>query len=278
MFNNNYHTHMRYCNHATGDVIDYVKAAIKYGFNELGMSDHAPIPINHRMTEEEFKDNYCIENMSLETFNLYLKQIDDCRLLFPNIKIYKALESEYLYDNDEFYNNLRSKLDYMILGVHFYSYNGRIINTYSEVNYDTVKGYLENVRRAFETNMFKYFAHPDLFLFDYKDRFGKNTFDDTCKIITKELIDLSVKHDIYFEINCNGLKFAKDKNNRDLWRYPNVKFWQIVKEYQDNNPNKLKVIIGADSHNPEDLYNDNVKNVLKFVDDLGLKVENKLEL
>ena len=38
MLKNNYHTHMKYCNHATGDVIDYVKKAVELHAPLVGLS------------------------------------------------------------------------------------------------------------------------------------------------------------------------------------------------------------------------------------------------
>ncbi|MCR5349416.1 MAG: PHP domain-containing protein [Acholeplasmatales bacterium] len=278
MLKNNYHTHMRFCNHAKGDVIDYVKYANELGMEELGMSDHGPIPLNHHMTDEEYKALYCYENMNLDVFELYLNQIEDAQLKYPNMRILKALECEYLYDNDKWYENLRKRLDYMILGVHFYEYENHMIDTYKDLNYDNVYSYVENVNRALSTGLYDYLAHPDLFFFEYKDKDGNWTFDQRCKDVTNKLIDLAVKYDVYFEINCNGVRFAKNKDDINMWRYPNIEFFKIVKEYQDKNPNKLKLILGCDAHQPEALDNENVKAVLKFVEDLGLKVLTKIEL
>lgn len=278
MLKNNYHTHMRFCNHADGDVSDYVKVAYENGFKELGMSDHAPIPLNHGMTEEEYKKCYCSENMDLNKFNEYLNQIDECRKKYQKIKIYKALESEYLYNNDNWYMNLRKKLDYMILGVHFYSFKGKIIDSYNEIDYTNLIGYIENIDRAFSTGLFNYLAHPDLFLFNYKDKNGKYSFDNNCINATKKIIDLAVKYDIYLEINCNGLKFVNNKDDINEWKYPNLKFWEIVKDYQNKYPGRLKIIIGADAHTPMALCNDNVLKTIEFVNKLGLKVENKIKL
>lgn len=277
MLKNNYHTHTKYCGHAKGDVEDYVKEAVNLNMEELGISDHAPIPLNHGMTKEEWEENYCYENMDINTFDNLLMEIDNLKSKY-NIKLYKACESEYLYNNDDWYNELRSKLDYMILGIHFFNGEGRVLDTYKDINYKNVDCYYECAKRAIETGLFDYLAHPDLYLFDYKSINGRNEFDDKAKEICLKLIDLCVKHDIYFEINTNGLKYSKDKNNRDLWLYPNIEFFKVVKEYMDKNPNKLKLIIGADAHEPKALGNDNVKAVLEMVKDLKLDVLNKMEI
>lgn len=277
MLKNNYHTHTKYCNHAKGDVYDYVKEAYEIGMEELGMSDHAPIPLNHGMTKAEYEENYCYENMSLETFDKYLNDIDEVKDKF-NIKLYKACETEYLYNNDDWYKSLRKKLDYMILGIHFFNGNNCVLDTYKDINYNNVDYYYESAKRAIETGLFSYFAHPDLYLFDYKSINGINEFDAKAKEICLKLMDLCVKHDIYFEINANGIKYAKDKNDMTLWRYPNIEFFKVVKEYMDNNPNKLKLIIGADAHEPNALHNENVEKVLKMVKELDLKICNKMEM
>ena len=277
MLKNNYHTHTKYCGHAKGDVEDYVKEAVNLNMEELGISDHAPIPLNHGMTKEEWEENYCYENMDINTFDNLLKEIDNLKSKY-NIKLYKACESEYLYNNDDWYKELRSKLDYMILGIHFFNGEGRVLDTYKDINYKNVDCYYECAKRAIETGLFDYLAHPDLYLFDYKSINGRNEFDDKAKEICLKLIDLCVKHDIYFEINTNGLKYSKDKNNRELWLYPNIEFFKVVKEYMDKNPNKLKLIIGADAHEPKALGNDNVKAVLEMVKDLKLDVLNKMEI
>ena len=36
----NYHTHSNFCDHASGDVEEYIKAAIEVGMTELGISEH----------------------------------------------------------------------------------------------------------------------------------------------------------------------------------------------------------------------------------------------
>lgn len=277
MLKNNYHTHTKYCGHAKGDVKDYVLEAYNLGMKELGMSDHAPIPYNHGMTEAEYQENYCYENMDMATFDKYLKDIDDINGKY-DIKLYKACEAEYLYNNDDFYKELRNKLDYMILGIHFFNGNNCVLDTYKDVNYSNVDYYYETAKRAIETGLYSYFAHPDLYLFDYKSINGKNEFDLKAKEICLKLIDLCVKNDIYFEINANGIKYAIDKNDRKLWRYPNIEFFKVVKEYMDKNPNKLKLVIGADAHEPKALNNENVEKVLEFVSDLGLKIYEKIEV
>ena len=58
----NYHTHCDLCKHAEGNVEDYVKQAVKDGFDVLGMSDHVPYPdydYGYRMEFAEIWDYIC---------------------------------------------------------------------------------------------------------------------------------------------------------------------------------------------------------------------------
>ena len=38
----NYHTHTRWCKHATGEIEDYIEAAIGAGLKELAITGHVP--------------------------------------------------------------------------------------------------------------------------------------------------------------------------------------------------------------------------------------------
>ena len=119
MLKNNYHTHMKYCNHADGMVIDYVKEAVMLGFLELGMSDHAPV-LESLMSKEEYLNNYGYDTMKLSDVEDYLNQIEECQRKFPNIKIYSGFETEYLEEQKDFYLSLRKRVDYFNLGIHFF--------------------------------------------------------------------------------------------------------------------------------------------------------------
>ncbi len=271
MYKTNYHTHMRFCNHAEGDVIDYVNEAISLGFIELGMTDHAPI-LESFMNEADYKRTWSFQNMKEEDVFSYLKQIEECKIKFGDkINILSGFETEYLEKEKDFYINLRKKVDYLNLGIHYYEYNNKIIDVYSDVNYDNIDGYLETLKKAMDVNIFNIFVHPDIFMFNYKDKNGNWNFDEKCEKITRSIFELCIKCDVYVEINANGLKYSSNKNDMNMWKYPYVKFWEIAKEYKD-----LKILISSDAHNPLDLYNDNVEKVIDFANKLNLKIEKKM--
>lgn len=266
----NYHTHMKYCNHAEGMVIDYVKKAISLGFLELGMSDHAPV-LKSFMSEKEYQENWCYDTMRMDQVEDYLNQINECKEKFKNIKIYSGFETEYLKEQHDFYLSLRKKVDYFNLGIHFLrDKNGNVLNCYKDLNYSNVEEYLNTLEEALKTKMYTTFVHPDMFMYGYKDKDGLERFDEKCEYITREIAKLAMKYDVYLEVNTNGLKYCKDKKDRSTWKYPYPRFWEIIKEYP------VKILIGADAHTIDSLCNENVEFVLDFVKEMGLKIEEKM--
>ena len=119
MLKANYHTHTELCGHAVGKVMDYVNQAIKLGFTKLGISDHAHIPESF-MTENEYKHNYLDESMTSDEFEkIYVKEVIKAKQN-PNIKIFLGLETEYLPEFHNYFADLRKKVEYLNLGIHFY--------------------------------------------------------------------------------------------------------------------------------------------------------------
>ena len=170
----NFHTHNHLCKHAGGTASDYVKEAIKHGYKEIGISDHGPLP------------NQPFPRMSMQEFNeIYLVEIAEARLKYGNqIKIYSGLEIEYLDDIDNYYRQLLKKLDYLILGCHYYS-SGLDIkekSSYEINNRKKLAEYTKLIKKALSTKMFRVLAHPDLFMCGYQ-KFDKYARKYSIRII-----------------------------------------------------------------------------------------------
>lgn len=273
MLKNNYHTHMKYCGHADGDVADYVKSAIKLGIKELGMTDHAPEP-DGAMTEEEILDNKSYRYMKKDMVRLYLNQIREQQMLnLDKITILSGFETEYIEGYIDHYKWLRSKVDYLNLGIHFFKdLDGHLKNSYKCIDYKNVMEYAKNVVKGIETGLFNVVVHPDLYMFRYKDEHGNRTFDENAKKAAKMILEAAIKNNVYVEVNCNAISWA-DMNDESSWPYPNKDFWMFAKEYKD-----LKIIVGADAHKPERLGTENIAKAYEFINEIGLKIEDKMEI
>ncbi len=262
----NYHTHTSLCNHATGNVEDYVKEAIKQKLESIGMSDHVPYPDDmFDYCDDEFSRKTIYRGrMKFEEMDKYLNDIEICQHNYGDkIRILKAYESEYIYGKDEYYKSLLDDVDYLVLGQHYIykEENGRKTHSSSFTITDErdVELYKEQAITGLKTGMFKIFAHPDLCFRNF-DKF--NIF---LKQVAVELIETAISENVVLEYNANGL--------RDSNGYPHNDFWKIVANYED-----AMVMINSDCHHPEDLNDINMKTAEDRLKQLGIKYLEKLDI
>lgn len=283
----NYHTHTYRCGHAKGNEEDMIMAAIRNGIEELGLSDHIPLPRYRlhllksvpsiRSLKSLISLVYAmIKNgpnmrMPYKTIDEHLETINELSEKYQkDIKIYKGFEAEYLEEYLNYYQSLllNNKIDYLILGNHF---NQHCIHScyYGKPNLSKreLYSYCNDVEKAIETNLFSYIAHPDLFMIGYTH------FDDDVKTVCQRICMKAKEYDIPLEINGGGMKrglFSYD--GEMLYQYPNARFWEIASEVGN------KVVIGLDAHNPDD-FNDVLYDQLKtFAGELDLNLVDHFEL
>jgi len=273
----NYHTHLKLCGHALGMTEDYVKKAIELGFDEIGMSDHGPIP-REWMTPEEYQYNWLERQMTLSDFHqIYLPDIDQAISKYKDkIKILKAIEIEYVEGHDDFYEQLRSHLDYMNLGVHYVFHQKTVYNLYEPINHEEIAYYADNIEKALATGYFKILVHPDLFLFNYTSSAGMHReFDSYARKVALRIIEAAVKNDVALEINAGGIAKQPFWIHGKMERpYPRTEFWKLVKPFAKSG--EIKVIIGADAHIPDALGDLNYQKTIEFAKELGIPITDQL--
>lgn len=282
----NYHTHTYRCGHAVGDEKDMIESAIHLGIEELGFSEHVPLPHYrfhllssipyHRSLRSikamiiafikngpEMRLKYRDIHEHLSLLNEYKKEYKD------QIKIYKGFEAEGYKAYFKYYQKLLDDniVDYLILGHHFHKYS--IHDDYIGKKNTTKKDlyiYAKDIEEALETNMFTYLAHPDLFFLDYKH------FDEDTKKVSEIICKAAKKHNIPLEINAGGIrKGYVEVDNEDVYLYPNYHFWQIASKIGND------VIIGFDAHHPDDFNQNMYDQLLEFAKKYNLNVIDKLQ-
>ncbi len=236
----NYHTHSRWCKHATGEFSDYFKKAVELGFKEIAMTDH----VCHRYS-------WCwLDFNDIGEFDAQLNAaIEEYR---DRIKILKGFECEYLPEEMDTYRYLRDELGYefLIMGQHCDS-TGRI-NAFNITKPDEVKAYGQSVCEGLATGMFKMLAHPDVFLIEYKN------WDRTCEEIFHDIFTTCESLRIPIEINTNGYRGKRG--------YPSFEMLEFSKRYD------LRYLINSDAHDPEHLYDEPVKACEREVAEHGIHV------
>lgn len=266
MLKANYHTHTVLCGHAVGNTNDYVNEAIKLGFKELGMSDHAHTPKSF-MSEYDYTRNGLFQMMTEDEFdNIYKLEVLKAKEN-DKIKVYLGLETEYLEEHHDHFESLRQEVDYLVLGLHFFSYEGRIFSSYDDIDNESLEAYTDTAVKAMATGFYRIFAHPDLFMHSYLSKDGFRVFDKICEKCTKKIIEAAIKYDVYLEVNANGIKNTeREFPEYTNYLYPREEFWEIVKN------TNAKIVIGADAHSPKALGNKTVEDAIAFTKKLNLKV------
>ena len=182
---NNYHTHTYRCGHGYGSEEDMVKAAIDLNMQELGFSEHVPLPfyrlfilksLPHTLGSLHSFLSWCkafILNgpgmrMPYKKRKEHQKVVQELKQKYKNqITIYQGYECEYFKEYLDYYQRLldNQEVDYLILGNHFDRYP---IHSYyygkKKVDDEMLKHYQQDVIKAIHTNLFSYIAHPDLFM------------------------------------------------------------------------------------------------------------------
>jgi histidinol-phosphatase (PHP family) len=255
MIKTNYHTHHHLCGHANGDCEDYVKEAIKQNFVELGFSDHAP---NSRV------DDFGVR-MRPKDFETYLQDIEYVQNKYDGqLTIKKGIEVEFFYDHEEYYQFLKGKLDYLILGQHYISMNNQMFNLQSGFALGTkeeIYKYSEYVCTGMETLHFDIFAHPDLYMCGYLN------WDEHAEKVAHEICKTAEETNTILEFNANGFRRGKrDTPQGYLQPYPRMEFWDVVKQYN------VKTIFSVDCHTPEQLYDSTIREAEEVYKNLGVQI------
>ncbi len=227
----NYHTHTKYCHHATDEMEDYVKNAIEGGMHYLGFSEHSPF---------RFPDGYetTYHRIFIKDVPEYLKEANRLREAYKDkidIKIGYEMEYYPLY----FPKMLKMVLDfgaeYLILGQHYLQneYPDGYPSGVPTEDENVLTEYVECVLSGIKTGVFTYVAHPDFV--NYR---GKN--DALYYAEMKKICEASKEYNIPLEINFNGAR-----NNEN---YPSDRFFQIAGEVG------CPITFGSDAHSSQVVF------------------------
>lgn len=285
---NNYHTHTFRCGHGKGNEEEMVQSAIKLKIEELGFSEHVPLPHYRKFLIKSllpsltslhaifswvkaFMLNGPGMRMSYQQRFIHEEIVKELKEKYQNqIKIYQGYECEYFIEYLPYYKKLldTKQVDYLILGNHFDKYP--IHNCYygkKQISKKMIIDYKNDVIAAIHTGLFSYIAHPDLFLT------GLEEFDDICQKVTYDICIEAKKYNIPLEINAGGIrKGLKKMSGCFVYPYTNSFFFQIASEIGND------IVIGIDAHQPDD-FNDQIQiQLLDFIKENHLQIVKTLDI
>lgn len=247
----NYHTHTKRCYHAINTEEEYILAAIKSGYTELGFSDHSPWHY-----DSSFHSTMRMEEDKLEGYVRTLKQLKEKYKNQISIKI--GLECEYFEKYMPWLEKTiqEYELDYIILGNHYDETDETGIYFGQPLNQQQLTKYVDSCIKGLRTGLYSYLAHPDLAYYDIYDSFYTQEMTRLC-LEAKEL-------DIPLEFNLLGFSTHR--------QYPNEVFFKIVKKVGN------KVIIGTDAHESSALLDLKIYNEAKsYLKRLGIEITEDIK-
>lgn len=187
------HNHTKLCNHAEGEMEEFVKTAIEQKIDYFGFSDHAPM---------DFDPKY---RMSFEQMELYESEIFRLKEKYKNsINLLFAYEVDYL---DGHISDLvmNKNVDYFIGSVHFIKEwgfdNPEFIGGYKDKNIDDIwQDYFDAIEQMAKTAKFDIVGHFDLI------KVFKFLPTKDVRLIAKKAISAIKKSNMTLEINPAGLR------------------------------------------------------------------------
>lgn len=233
----NYHTHTNRCGHAgISEDREYVERARANGITQLGFSDHVPVP------ELAYQDSE--HQMHISEVDEYVKSIRNLQAENPDMKINVGFEVEFDPMKEQFFGELREKVDYMILGQHFVPSSNGLVKKNNNPDYP-IK-YANMLCKAMESGIFDIVAHPDIFM-EYRDSLAseeaKRQFDDNAVVASRMICNKAKEIGIPIELNFAGIDKGQIMSD-GKYSYPHPTFWKIASE------TGVQVLYGVDAHDP----------------------------
>lgn len=232
-----YHTHTSLCKHGTGWVEDYVRQAARLGLDEIGCSEHIPMPERfdeaHRMDLDQY-------------YSVYAPSVTEVRDGFDgDIEIKRGIEADFFPGTEQWVTKFigENDFDYVIGSVHFIGEwgfdNPVFVHQYEERDINaTYAAYFEAIQQSATSGLFDIIAHCDLV-----KKFGHRPTGNLDRLI-RDTMNVVRKNDLCIEVNTSGLR----KPVREI--YPSESILAMASEL------KIPLTLGSDAHDPADVGRD----------------------
>ena len=227
-----YHTHTPLCRHAEGWPVDYARAAVQRGLEEIGISDHSPMP--------EYFDDW---RMLAEELPGYFAKVEEARAAFPSLPIRLGLEVDFIASHEPWIEKLAGMADwdYLIGSVHYIAPGWDVDNPAHLRRFqerpvaEIWRMYFSAYEQCVRSGLFDFVAHPDL-----PKKFGHRPAGDL-RPYYEPVIAALAETGVAFEINTAGLRKPVGEC------YPALEFLTMAREAG------VGLTINSDAHAPEEV-------------------------
>jgi len=219
-----YHMHTRLTD-GTGEPVNYARAALERGLNEIGCSEHAPL--GNRDTD------WTMKLADLETYVGWAREAQE---KVPAISVKLGLEVDFIPGREDWIRELAGMYpwDYFLGSVHF------IGDWPVDMSAELWKGqnvderwrqYFDLWAQAANSKLFDSLSHPDL---PKKFGFRPKIFD------YRPALEVVKQSGVAIEVSTAGLR----KPCREI--YPCEEFLHLARQFD------IPITLGSDAHIPQD--------------------------
>ncbi|MGD9896768.1 MAG: histidinol-phosphatase HisJ family protein [Candidatus Methylacidiphilaceae bacterium] len=227
-----YHLHTPLCRHAVGSPAEYVRKAREAGLDELGFSDHNPMPT-------AFDD----WRMGPDELPRYLAIVEEARAEPGALPVRLGLECDFLpgYEDHIRFLAKEADWDYLIGSVHYVEPHWDIDNPAKLARWEEKPVeeiwwlYFAAYARMAGSGLFDFLAHPDLV-----KKFGRRPPGDLADYY-REAVDAIADAGLAIEVSTAGLR----KEAREI--YPAKRFLEMAHRRH------IPVLLSSDAHRPEEV-------------------------
>ncbi len=229
-----YHMHTPRCHHASGSVSAYAEAALAAGLEEIGISDHSPMP-------DTFMDDWRMDAPELAD---YLREVEEVRDRFAGRLIVRlGLEADFRPGSEAAVADIVEAWpwDYVIGSVHYIADwdfdNPEKIGHWEEIGIeDAYCAYFDLVAASATSGMFDILGHPDLI-----KKFGHRPPAGSRRVMAAEenMLQVVKKAGCALEISSAGLR----KPVKEI--YPHARIVARAAELS------IPFTFGSDAHSPQ---------------------------
>ncbi|WP_018393583.1 MULTISPECIES: histidinol-phosphatase [Bacillaceae] len=249
-----FHTHHDRCGHAAGNIREYIEAAIDYGLDMIGISDHSP----YFFSEEDHL--YPGIAMAKTQFSEYVSEVLQLKKEYSGkIDVLLGVESDFFPEHADLYRQQYDlyPFDYIIGSVHVVDgvnifKRGRWEGLSDKEKRQTKENYYYLIEESARSGLFQILGHID----------AMKGFYPSFSAIQTEAIDKTLKviaeYDLAIEVNTSGK--TKDCGG---W-YPADEILERALHYG------VKATFGSDAHTP-DRVGDDFELVRQRLKEIGYK-------
>jgi histidinol-phosphatase (PHP family) len=242
-----YHLHTPLCKHAVGQPEEYARRAVERGLDEIGFSDHCPMPAGY---DPDFR-------MAPGEYPAYVEMVERCRRGVPGLPIRLGLEADYHPGTEEFVREVvaRYEFDYVIGSVHYigdwgfdnpanaHRFEGRDV-------YEVYEKYYDLVARLARTGIYDIVGHPDVV-----KKFGHRPSREWAAL-ERRALEAVAAAGMALDVNTSGLR----RPAREI--YPSPRILRAAREMG------IGITFGSDAHEPAHV-GENFREALELVRSAG---------